>query len=202
MKHAQGFTLLEVLIAMALFGLMLSLVFSTLHMAARAWESGEPQASALSGRLVVERFLRDQLASAQSWSGDEAISPLDGRPDSISFTTFLPFQAGVRGPQRITLALKNHDLEVKITPVQGEMPASETGLRQLVLLDRVRKVKFRYFLVDTWQENWEGDQGLPDLVEMTLETEGGYTWPPLLIDFRYGISTAPRPGFGRKPFQF
>jgi len=197
-----GFTLLEVLIAMALFGLMLSLVFSTLHMAARAWEAGEPRAAALTDRMVVERFLREQLGTAMPWSGKEDLAPLEGEAHTLSFTTFLPFQAGVKGPQRITISHHQDRVEIDIEPVWGEMPESEKGLRHLQLLDHVKELQFRYFTNDSWRENWTLQDDLPDLVAMTLTTKGGYSWPPLFIELRYGIASPSTSSLGIKPFDF
>ncbi len=201
MKVEKGFTLLEVLIAMTLFGLMLGLVFSTFHMAARAWEAGEPRAAALSGRLVVERFLHDRLASAHGTSGIQGVRPLEGSAHSLSFTAFLPFQVGFKGAQRITLALKGTDLEVEVMPVRGEMAPGERGLRQVILLDHVRALKFRYFYDETWHERWEEKYGLPALVEVSLKIEGGFPWPPLVIALRKGVSVSQPSGFGMLPIQ-
>ncbi len=201
MTGEKGFTLLEVLIAMTLFGLMLGLVFSTFHMAARAWEAGEPQAAALNGRLVVERFLRNRLALAQTSSGIEGVVPLEGGTRTISFTTFLPFQIGFKGPQRITLALKNTNLEVGVMPVQGEMVAGEVALRRVVLLERVRELQIRYFSEDTWKDHWDETRALPALVEVSLKVDKGIPWPPLVIALRFGKSPAQGGGFGMLPIR-
>ncbi len=200
MKADKGFTLLEVLIAITLFGLMLGLVFSTLHMAARAWEAGEPRASALSGRMVVERFFRNQLASAQSWSGDRDRMPIEGNSDSISFTAFLPFQAGLRGPQRMTVALKDDVLEVQVTPVWREMSSAGSGTPPLVLLDHVQAVQFRYYSDESWHDSWE-KKDLPGLVSISLETQGGVVWPPLTIALRHGKGQSGA-SFGSVPVDF
>ena len=56
-----GFTLAEVLVAMALLGLVLIMMFSALHTTSRSWYLGEARAVQNDERRLVQSFLRRQF---------------------------------------------------------------------------------------------------------------------------------------------
>lgn len=190
-RRQRGFTLLEVLIALALFGLMLSLIFGTLQMASRTWESGEVHAEQLAGRMVLERFLRRVLGSARLWSGSAEAEPsgLAGESRELRFNAYLTHTASVAGLQRFTLYLArndNHgqDLKVRVAPVGGEVPQGEEDLRDLVLLENVKRVRFAYWLETVarggeWVDRWD-EQELPKAVRIEVAREGE-AWPPVIV---------------------
>lgn len=59
----RGFTLLELLLALALMAVILTLIFSAFHMGSRAWEKGEKLMGSQQLLRVVPELIRRQLAS-------------------------------------------------------------------------------------------------------------------------------------------
>ncbi len=59
----QGFTLLELLLALSLMAVLITLIFSAFHMGSRAWEKGEKLMGDQQILRVVPELIRRQLAS-------------------------------------------------------------------------------------------------------------------------------------------
>src|SRR5581483_3992694 len=88
----DGFSLLEMLIAMSLFGLVATLLFGGLHIGTRVMESGGRHSEQASRLSVAFEFLRGQLAQALpiERAGGERIEgkkpvEFEGNPDSVAF---------------------------------------------------------------------------------------------------------------------
>ncbi len=207
----RGFTLLEVLIALALFSLMLALVFGALQMASRTWEAGEVRAEAIAGRMVLEHFLRATLGQARVWSGTGQAAPfgLEGSAAELSFNAYLPHTPGMAGLQRLTLYLapgrERLELRVRIAAADGTMPAGEEETRDQVLLEDVLAVRFAYWQEGSpggWVDRWEGTV-LPKAVWVEVVREGE-SWPPSIVPLRIqaqGVSPAFSPRvFERRGF--
>jgi general secretion pathway protein J len=198
MRRDKGFTLLEVLIALALFSLMLSLILGTLWLTSRTFEAGEIQAEKIGGRLALERFLRSVLGQARVWQGSAKASPFGmvGTASELSFAAFLPHLAGKGGFKRITLYLApkrpaGYDLRVRIAEADGTIAEGEEEARDQVLLEDVEALKFSYWEGSPgqgkWVESWEGTV-LPKAVGVEI-IRAGETWPPYLIPLPLGVAT-------------
>jgi prepilin-type N-terminal cleavage/methylation domain-containing protein len=62
-SHARGFTLIELMVALALFAMLASILFGSLRLAGRSADAGEEKAQASSGMRLASDYLREQLAS-------------------------------------------------------------------------------------------------------------------------------------------
>ncbi len=205
MKRIQaGFTLVEVLIALALFSIMLSLLFATLQMAARNWEAGEKKADAVTERVIVERFLRRTLGAARTWDGikdekDEVFDDgidiyLEGTSTTLEYIAPLPLTLGIKGPQRFTLYMGKNEqgkkaLKVKVQPLFGEVGEAEKKTRDLVLMENIQAIKFQYWHEDDegggqWREGWE-EPGLPGAVQIEFAPKDGLPLPPIVVGLRF-----------------
>ena len=61
----QGFTLLELLIALTLLGLILVLLFGGLRLGVRSWDASQQQIDTLNSLRSLESFLRREMSVAQ-----------------------------------------------------------------------------------------------------------------------------------------
>ena len=62
-QRNRGFTLVELLIALALFALMSAVLFGSLRLAGRSTDAGDEKAQASSGMRLASEFLRTQLSA-------------------------------------------------------------------------------------------------------------------------------------------
>lgn len=107
LRH-QGFTLLELLIALALIGMMVVLLFGALRFSGNAWNSTETAGERDTGMRLVWQYLSDRLQQVQPVSG--AISPsrethffFTGQAEEVEFVAPMPAHLGSGGRYIIRL---------------------------------------------------------------------------------------------------
>ena len=100
-RHAGGFTLVELLVALTLFALMSVLMFGGLRFGLRAWESGGERIDEAAQVEVVQNLLRRALSQARRTLGSDedrdTLSVFSGTPDTMSFVAPLPSHSGNGG---------------------------------------------------------------------------------------------------------
>jgi general secretion pathway protein J len=192
-----GFTLLEILVAVTLLGLLMAALFGGVRLGVRAWEASETRLDADARLTAVQDFLRERLTEAYlpetSVAGVEAGPGFQGEPDRLSFVTLMPEHLGA-GFDRMLLALTaasdGSDLSVEWWPAElGEDPAAaRDALRSRVLLAHVAELRLAYFGTPepdrppAWSEVWSQPL-LPLLVRVQLRfaDQDGRRWPDLIV---------------------
>lgn len=177
-----GFTLLEILIAIALLGLLTSLAYVGVQFGIGSWRRAEHQRSDDSDRSAVERVLRQALTGAYPRFASPNLADrtiaFDGEPQMLTLITPLPaaIQAGIMAQQRFFLQATDNE-PAFMMGWRVDLPASDGGVlpENLVpLLPRVLYARFSYFghqkgAVDpSWSDAWVGMTTLPELVRVRL----------------------------------
>lgn len=204
-----GFTLVELLVALALVGVMTGLIFGGVRLAGRAWESADAQASDGADLWAVESVLRRAIGSA--YPAYASADPSDGRiafeggPSSLSLLAPLPqaVEAGVTAAMRFQL-LPEKSSRVLVMNWRLDLPASAQDgplpEQQARLLGQVRRLGFAYFGprepggTPVWQRDWVGRDRLPALVRVAIERDepAGGAWPEFFVAPRAAFNTACR----------
>ncbi|WP_425454632.1 prepilin-type N-terminal cleavage/methylation domain-containing protein [Fulvimonas soli] len=206
----RGFSLLEVLGALALLALLLLGVYSGIRTATQSVQAGGAAIERLDRIRSAQEFLRRELAQAmaQPIGRDDRGDALyfKGTPHELSFVAPLPGYLGKLGPQVQTLALVDNGrggqrLEIRFAalPFDGQPPKPEG--RPEVLLDDVREGAFSYRGIDAqgrpgdWQGSWPDGRLLPSLVRIELTPPAPERWPRLDAPLRVDVSASlTRPG--------
>lgn len=198
---AHGFTLLEVLGALALFALLLLGVYSGVRTATHAVRSGEASIERLDQVRSAQQFLRRELAQARAVaiSHTDKGDPLyfSGDAYELRFVAPLPGYLGKLGPQLQQLKLvSNGRGGSRLEASFALMPPDGSAPRPLgepeVLVDNIRSGSFSYRAADTqqgpgdWRDHWDGTRAMPRIVRIALELDGTTPWPrldaPLRVD--------------------
>jgi general secretion pathway protein J len=198
MRHARGFTLVEVLIATVLLALGLTLAFATITGATQAARRGEELAAWNEHVRAVEGFLRRRLAGARAVPFE--IEPASGLPTRFSgdaermrFVSDLPGYIGRGGPSLHELRVGRGpsgdglQLTLGLTVVEPGGQPAESDPRPEVLADDVRSVRFRYRGLGEdgapgeWLDRWTAVEQLPLLVEIQVVGADGRAWPTLTV---------------------
>lgn len=199
MKRAAGFTLLEVLAALALLALLMAGVYAGIHTAIRSVRSGTAQIERLDQIRSAQQFLRRELAQALAQTigrGDDGERLVfEGAERELRYVAPLPGYLGKLGPQLQTLRLVDDgaggwrlELSLALLPPDGQPPQS-LGDPQ-VLLEHVRSGRFSYRGVDAqgrampWRADWPDGRLLPRLVRIELQLQGNMGWPVLEMPLR------------------
>lgn len=193
-----GFTLVEVLIGIAVLAMMMSLLTSALFTMTRSARAGEKQLEALDSAQLVYAFLRRQLQSAfpltERDDGEELVL-FEGSPERLRFVGQLPRAAGL-GLQFIDLRVERNALVMRFRAAWPDAPLSAEAVEweRRVLLPDVRRARWRYFgaandLPAKWAEDWSGRDRLPELVQLELE-HGDESFTTLAAEVRVRTAVA------------
>lgn len=194
-----GFTLMELLVAMALLGLLSLALFSGIRLGARSWDTGTRRMEQLNDVEVAQSLLRRQLGTARGLTlfdaDDRNGSSFVGAPDSLFFAAPLPAHRGIGGPYGFALRIVRRpggrDLVLAWRLHRPEQEPSVTGEfeEETVLLSDVADVAFEYYGAPErnrepdWFERWNGADGMPLLVRVEVEFPAGdgRSWPMLTV---------------------
>jgi general secretion pathway protein J len=208
-RHAAGFTLLEVLLALVLFAFVMAGVWGALAGATRITHSANALMMRSEQVQTAQRFIRTWLAAAEAQpyleSGGKRAREFDGGATKIRYVGPLPMQAGHAGLYLQTLELLPRKdggatLALEYVPYTGNQPESGTPERH-VLLTGLHGGKFEYFAAAAfgkpaaWRADWTATNGLPLAVRIHLDPawKQRVAFPDMLVRLHTGS------GFGFQP---
>jgi len=179
--HQHGFTLIEMMIAIAIFAVLSLGAYQVLQGVLRSDEISRERGDALKqlqrAMVIVERDFQ-QMNARNNRSDDELTAmPLqagkfmfDSDDDGIAFT-----RSGWRNPlsqlprsslQRVVYRIKDAHLErlsyVYLDPTTGEEP------KRKLILENVEAMTFEFYHEKKWTETWTNKTTLPDGVKVIL----------------------------------
>lgn len=204
-RSQRGFTLIEIILAMILVGLIMGIAVGGIRMGRKAAESGERRIEAINSMRVTQEFVRRQLSRAlplafavDRTEGKNLVFEADDA--SIEFVAPMPGYLSSGGPYIQRLEIERGELRFYHRMLLAE--EQEEG-EPVVLLDRIRRGQFSFRGINDegklgdWEDEWEDASRTPMMVRLELEFErnSGLTWPvlevPLLIDVG-GVNNAYR----------
>lgn len=178
-----GFTLLEVLVALVVLGLLVAGLAGGVRLGLRAW-GAQDRAVAAHGELdAVDRALRGLIEQADP--GDTTHpAGIKGGPSRLALTTRLPAAASARAVDAVLLTESGGRLVLRWTPRRFGRPLGPPPPAQdAVLLDGVDAVEFAYWAQGGeggWQGAWNG-QDPPALIRIRLRfTDAARHWPDIV----------------------
>ncbi len=198
---AGGFTLLELVIALAIVGALLAVAFGGLRVAVAAWTRGEERAEVHQHLRSVAFVLARTVSAAYPYRAPAGLSPepvllFRGTASRLELVTQVPplpaavpaaFTAvvvAIEGDERPQLVLRQRVLPNRDPFSRAEVVLADPGIQGLEL---------RYLDESgTWQETWdaENQEGMPRAVRIALRAvpaAGGAALPPLTIALRGGL---------------
>ena len=214
MKRSAGFTLVEVVIAMALLAAIMVMLYSGLTFALRSWDAGDANGRRVADRRLGENFLRREMTEMfpMRWKDATAVKfAFEGESERLRFVSARP-----AGLQQGGLSL----VGLEVGEGQGVAP-SGTGsgsrsTRNLVMrrampddeavsfapLDKadpvlliadVESIELHYFGAEgdfaepRWLESWPHKAHLPLLVKLSVKMADGRVLPDFVIRVMLGV---------------
>jgi general secretion pathway protein J len=204
-RQGAGFTLLEVLVALSLFGLIAVAVAGGIRFGARVWDSGRETAQASGAVHQAQYFLRRQLSNAMLAPEDlrsaEGLPFFAGEEDRLLLSAPWLTSFDRAGIYQLEIALApndelGHDLVVRWRALTAALEGAtfDDAEQARILLPNVEGIDIRYFGTQegkaqpAWHGRWDDQNRLPDLVamEVALPQQAKIAWPQLLIKVRTG----------------
>ncbi len=160
----RGFTLLELLIAVALIALMAGIIGGVLRLASRAWEQGEHKIDVTQRQRDLVLLLAEELRSAYPYQVKDGLHRIyffEGGPDRVQFVSALtePGFAPRSGLRNVTISFdRRQGLSIQSAPLLGGgMPKKGEGRAQL-LDEEVQDFQLRYLGPDGWVSSWKSKE--------------------------------------------
>lgn len=191
-----GFTLVEILVAMTMLGVLSLALFGGLRFGMRAWDRIEEHAVGMDEMRAAQKLLRRSLEQAYPLyiTGDRDFPNVDfeGTSDALVFLAPAPKVLANGGYARFSIRMKNYDQgkSLIITATSKPVfPGAPAYSQEETLLGNISSVKFSYFGkaqptdVPRWHDRWQGQPILPQLVRIHIEFPGGDNryWPELIV---------------------
>lgn len=185
-----GFTLLELLVAMVLLGLLTLVLFGSMRFGVQVWARSEHALSDANSVRRAQAELFDDLTRAYPMLrtvGTKSHIDFDGTKDHLSFLTPDRERPGALDSVHIGTVTNQDDTNLVMSTVL-EL-ASRPQPHRSVLVRNIRTLAFSYFGQDndgdpaTWHPQWRNRTKLPSLIRVQLTVVGKPqdTWPELVI---------------------
>jgi general secretion pathway protein J len=181
---ARGFTLLELIIAFSIMGLMASVVFSSFRLALNSYEKSQERLEFEAGRRVLQDLIKRQIGSlypvrpsasfidlqeaeaqGQQLAAFSRVPLFYGTPDSMTFTTVAPLMLQENpGLTIVRYGLSQDEMgdfflgamEARYLGLSSFMSMVSTpGGEPLPLIERVEDLEFLYYGYDPQSENYQ-----------------------------------------------
>ncbi|MGH8089833.1 MAG: prepilin-type N-terminal cleavage/methylation domain-containing protein [Rudaea sp.] len=197
--QSGGFTLLEVLLAVILLGLLIAGAYSGIRASAHAMRAGEASIDRTDRLRTAQEFLRRQISHIMplQFARDEstgAIHVFDGNARTLHFVAPMPGYLSRGGPyvQTLELAPGKDGLQLRFSDVMlngydPDKSANDSAANSVVLLDRIADGRFEYRTLDAdgnltdWSSDWRDPEITPLMVRIDLTMQPGVQapWPTL-----------------------
>lgn len=217
-RQQTGFTLVELLLAVTLMGLLLALAYGGLRAASKASESGQVVLSESSNLRITHQFVRKQLnlMLPLAFEDTETDPPLrvsfEGDANRVLFVGPMPGYLARGGPQVQLMELvpgeEGLQLQFSHAPLLGFEREMLLDRDPVVLLEGVERGGFSFLSYDEegepsgWVEQWDEQPQPPTVVRLELDFPDTVSvdWPPLVSAARLDPSTVIPGGGGGETY--
>jgi len=198
-RRQRGFTLVELLIALAASGLLISLTYGSIVLGQRSAQALQAQVADSDTLMISWQLLQDAIAGArpiQNPNDPDDRTSFSGEAGKLAFVANLPAYARPGGLTHVEFALETRDdrksLIVRLTP----FPPQNTDTnafppREAVLVDALASLQIHY-LGRTgngslqWHAAWTDSNALPNLIRIQVSPVQSAPWPALVLRPRTG----------------
>jgi len=194
----RGFTLIEVLLAIALVSIIMAMAYGGFRASVRATSSGEAVIEQTNRLRVVQQFMRRQLMQSRSvvieqFEDGETIR-FEGERERMRFVSPMPGYLSYGGPYVQEFSLERGPEGLELVYYYAMLNGYEPGALQettdgRVLMDGLGGGEFIFLDFDPetgetfWVDYWEEPERLPLAVGVLLDLDSkrGLVWPDLVV---------------------
>jgi len=204
-RAAGGFTLVEVVIAMALLAMIMAMLYSGLTFALRSWDAGDANGRRVADRRLGENFLRREMTELfpMRWKDATAVKfAFEGEPDRLRFVSARP--AGIQQGGLSLVGLEVSDAQgvarTRNLLMRRAMPDDEAvsfapldKAEPVLLIANVESIQLFYFGAEgdfaeaRWSDSWPHKAHMPLLVKLRVKMADGRVLPDFVIRIVLGV---------------
>ena len=175
-RERSGFTLLELMVSIALLGLLVLVVSGSMRLGYRSLEKGEQKTEALERFIISCTIIDAQIQSAipLNISGSaENRYIVEGTQDTIRFASNYSLFGGQRGYVVVAYRVETDRNNKHTLYVQENIRGFESG-KEVKLLEGLDDIRFEYFLrrtadgLDEWTTDLQRSTSFPRKIRVHL----------------------------------
>lgn len=188
----RGFTLLELLVVMALLSLLMLGMGSALRSTARVEQGVDARLARADAMRVTSDFLRTVLSRVSARQG----VPSEARPDAHAFAGsadslwwlgVMPARHGAGGMHHFRLGIETAGLVLHYQAWRGEALPDWGRAESLLLVAGATRLALRFeddrHTPSRWVDDWTAPDAMPRRVSLAVTTPSD-AWPAVVVQMR------------------
>jgi general secretion pathway protein J len=200
---AAGFTLVEVVLAMALLATIMVLLYSGLTFVLRSWDAGDANGRRVADRRLGENFLRREMTELfpMRWKDATAVKfAFEGEQDHLRFVSSRPAGLQQGGLSLVSLEVRDGEARRRHLMMRRALPNDEAvdfapleKADPVLLIADVDSIQFSYFGAESdfaepnWSDSWPHKAQMPLLVRLRVKMTDGRVLPDFVIRVMLGV---------------
>jgi general secretion pathway protein J len=197
----SGFTLIELVVAMVLLGVMMLMLYSGLTFSLRSWDAGDANGRLTADRRISENFLRRELSELfpMRWKDPMNLKfAFEGESARMRFVSSRPAGISQGGLSLVGLAAEPAG-RVRNLVMRRAMPDDDAKdfapldrAEGTVLIADVDSVAFEYFGAENdftqpkWSTSWTFEGRIPEMIRVKIRTTDSRPIPEMLVKINLG----------------
>lgn len=194
-RREHGLTLIELLIAITITGMMMAVLLQSFQLASRAWNDRSLSDDGVTETAITRDWIRRELRQAQPMmitaEDDSRALAFEGESEAVTFVATLPAHLGGGGlywiELRIIEAGSGRQLAVETELFHPDV-ARSSSKDSRILIESIESARFEYYgsvardEPPSWHDSWTEMDYLPSLVRLTIEGTGENSgaWPAMV----------------------
>jgi len=194
-SRSRGFTLLELVVAMAITTVLMAAIYGALHQGLRSWEKINLISNQDQEHYIFRQHLRTQLQTLIKLAIHNERNPdlfFYGDNESIRFVATLSPLQGSAGLYQYQLTTTQDDerpeIQVTVSAYSENQRETEHSPQEQLKLSSNAPLIFSYSDSTSteidWLASWPHKKRLPKLIRIAVEENSDPHWPPLIIAVR------------------
>ena len=194
----RGFTLIEIVIAMTLLAVMMSLLYSGLTFALRTWDAADANGRRVADRRLAENFLRREVVEIfpMRWKDTNRVRfAFEGEHDALRFVSTRAAGATLGGLSLVGLRLEK-DKDNRTQDLVMRRAMADADVEDFAPLDKaepallyagIDEIALSYFgsgndFTDpVWSDKWEYQNRMPQLIKLRVRDGDGHWLPDIVM---------------------
>lgn len=186
-----GFTLIEMLVALSVLGLLFSLLFNSIYLSYRSWDSAQDRVADMDRLRISWRFLQRTLSQikpiADPTTADQGILFQGSAQHLYCVTSPLAIadQPGL-AVLRLTV-LPDHKLQLSYVALSAYQQSGQfIPSQSTILIDDLEQLNIAYFgrqasqPTPRWHTHWLESKRIPTLIRIQITSQALGVWPVLI----------------------
>lgn len=168
-RDRSGFTLVEILISLAILTMIVASTFTIFRTSSKSWQKGEARSERYHNARSAMGKMSMELS--QAVMREDGLCKFIGEKDEVAFISFVSSSSGVFESAEIEywldedrkLLLRNEDTEPDYD--------FSTQDKSDILADNISILEFSYYDGLYWNDSWDSDLALPKAVKIKIKLE-------------------------------